>query len=311
MRIDVHAHYFPAEYLDLLERFGSPTTAFARNTQAGGGPDEIAARLAVMDAASVQLQVLSAAPLVPSFDEEAHAVAAARLANDLYADLVTRYPDRFAAFAVIPLPHVDASLAEMDRALGTLGMRGVTITTSMLSRTPTDSSFAPIFAELDRRGSVLSIHPAGIGARSPLITEYGLSWSIGAPIEDTISITQLIVKEIPTRYPHVKIINAHLGGALPMLLDRLDYQLGRLHLSEPPSSMARRMWYDTVGHGSMPALRCACDALGADRLLLGSDYPYQQGDRYRRAVAYVQESKLPQGGIAAMLDENASLLLDM
>ena len=117
-----------------------------------------------------------------------------------------------------------------------------------------------------------------------MIEDYGLTWPIGAPIEDTISATQLIFKGIPERYPRIKIINSHLGGALPMLLQRLDnqYRWAAQEVTEPPSAQARRMWYDTVGHFHIPALRCACESFGADRLVLGTDFPYLAGEGYRR-----------------------------
>jgi 6-methylsalicylate decarboxylase len=100
---------------------------------------------------------------------------------------------------------------------------------------------------------------------------------IGAPIEDTISIMHLIMHGIPG--PNIKIINSHLGGAMPMLLQRADdqYRWEAPDTPQPPSMAARRMWYDTVGHGHLPALRCAIDSFGADRLLLGTDFPYETG----------------------------------
>jgi 6-methylsalicylate decarboxylase len=96
----------------------------------------------------------------------------------------------------------------------------------------------------------------------------------------------------PLRYPDIKIINSHLGGALPMLLERVD----DLHVweypqtPERPSAAARRIWYDTVGHGYIPALRCAIDAFGADRLLPGTDFLYEAGDVFVRAVDHLSAS---------------------
>src|SRR5215831_19024067 len=250
MHIDIHAHYYPESYLDLLQRFGSEATDIARNWSAGGSHDELEARLELMDSAQVQMQVLSVSPQLPYFEDKTHAIEAARMINDLYADLVQRYPTRFAAFAAIPLPHIDPALAEMERALEQIHMSGVAIATSILGRSLADPQFEPMYAELDRRAAVLYIHPAGVDACSPLIADYGLTWPIGAPIEDTISATQLIFKSIPLRYPRIKIINSHLGGALPMLLQRLDnmYRSVAPEMNEPPSVQAMRMWYDTVGH---------------------------------------------------------------
>ena len=120
-----------------------------------------------MESAGIDMQVLSATPASPHFADEADAVRAARAVNDEYADLVRRFPDRFHAFASLPFPHTDAALAEMDRALGELGMLGVAVTTSVLGRSVADPALLPVYAELDRRGAVLYVHPAGAGAGSP------------------------------------------------------------------------------------------------------------------------------------------------
>ena len=313
MRVDIHAHYQSKEYIDLLASLGGNVNPFARNPPAGGDQADLDARFQLMKDAGVEMQVLSVASDFPYFEREADAIAASRLANDLFAGLVTRYPDRFAAFATTPLPHVNASLEEMARALDSLGMAGVTVGTSVLGRSLVEPDFEPLYEELNRRGAVLFVHPAGVGACSPLIQPYRLTWPIGAPIEDTIAVMHFIQKGIPMRYPKIKIIISHLGGALPMLLPRLDDH-ARAFMpegSERPSIIARRIWYDTVGHGHIPALRCACDSLGADRLLLGSDYPYQKGEQYRRAVSYVQEAGLPQEDVRRILDRNAAALLGL
>jgi hypothetical protein len=138
----------------------------------------------------------------------------------------------------------------------------------------------------------------------------------GAPVEDTISIMHLITHGIPARYPDLKIINSHLGGALPMLLQRADdqYRWEAPDTPEPPSVAARRMWYDTVGHGHVPALRCAIDSFGADRLLLlllllGTDFPYEKGDIFLRAVDYINAPQIDPDAARAILDHNASALL--
>jgi predicted TIM-barrel fold metal-dependent hydrolase len=106
MHIDIHAHYFPAEYLDALDRKGSDATAICRNMRAGDERSELDARFGMMDDAGVDAQVLSATPAPPAFESGADSVSAARLANDMYADLVRAYPHRFAALAVMPLPHM-------------------------------------------------------------------------------------------------------------------------------------------------------------------------------------------------------------
>jgi predicted TIM-barrel fold metal-dependent hydrolase len=264
-----------------------------------------------MDRAGVQMQVLSACPQSPYGEDGTKATTAATLINDQYAALVERYPDRFRAFAALPMPHLEESIGELRRALDELDMTGVAMNTSVLGRALVEPDFAPVFAELNRRGAVLYLHPAGNSACTPLIGNYHLTWMVGAPVEDTISIMQLITHGIPARYPDIKIINSHLGGALPMLLQRADdqYRWEAPDTPEPPSVAARRMWYDTVGHGHVPALRCAIDSFGADRLLLGTDFPYENGDTFVRAVDYINDPQIDPGAARAILDQNASALL--
>ena len=310
MRIDVHAHYWTEDYLDLLADLGQAGTSVARGLGAGGGT-ELEARLRLMDRAGVQMQVLSACPQSPYVQDAQKAAQTARFVNDQYADLAERYRDRFATFAALPMPHVEESLREMGRALDELGMAGIAMNTSVLGRALVEPGFEPVFAELNRRSAVLYLHPAGNSACSPLISDYHLTWMIGAPIEDTISVMQLITKGIPTRYPDLTIINSHLGGALPMLMQRADdqYRGEAPETPELPSVAARRMWYNTVGHGYVPALRCAIDSFGADRLLLGTDFPYENGDIFARAIEYISDPRIDPDDARAILDHNASALL--
>jgi len=155
--------------------------------------------------------VLSAAPQLPYGDDEARTAAAARYVNDEYAALVSTHPDRFRAFAATRMPHIDAALTEISRAIDELGMVGLTMNTSILDRAITDPEFEPVFAELDRRGAILYLHPVGNGACSPLVSEHHITWMVGAPFEDTIAAMQLITSGHLQKYPAVKIICSHLG----------------------------------------------------------------------------------------------------
>lgn len=311
MRIDVHAHYWTDQYLDRVAALGKTDTATQRGIGAGGGA-ELDARLRLMDRAGIDVQVLSAAPQLPYGLDTERAVAAARYVNDEYAAVVTAHPDRFRAFAALPMPDVDAAIAEIGRATDELGMVGVTMNTSVLDRAITDPDFEPIFAELDARGAVLYLHPAGNGACSPLVTEHHITWMAGAPFEDTIAALQLITSGHLQRYPGVKIICSHLGGALPMLTRRADDHLAweAPDTPEPPSQAVHRLWFDTVSHCHGPALRCAIDTFGADRIMLGTDFPYEDGATFVRAVEYVMEVADP-GEAHAILDANAMALFHL
>jgi predicted TIM-barrel fold metal-dependent hydrolase len=310
MRIDVHAHYWTDDYLDLVADLGKTDTDTQRGLGAGAG-EEFDARLRLMDRAGVDMQILSAAPQLPYGEDRGKAVAAARFVNDQYAAVVERHPDRFLAFAATPMPHIDESIAELGRALDDLHMAGVTMNTTVLNQALVEPRYESVFAELNRRAAVLYLHPAGNSACTPLIGDYHLTWMVGAPVEDTISVMQLITHGIPSRYPQIKIINSHLGGALPMLLQRADdqYEWEAPDTPERPSIAARRMWYDSVGHGHVPALRCAIDSLGADRLLLGTDFPYEAGDVFVRAVDYITDPRITEHEASAILEGNAAALL--
>ncbi|MFI9206001.1 amidohydrolase family protein [Streptomyces sp. NPDC053048] len=313
MAIDIHAHAWTDAYLDLLQGYGKTDTTTQRGLGAGVSDAELEARFELMDAAGISHQVLSVTPQSPHFAEREHAVHAARTANDEYAEVVRRRPDRFRAFAALPFPHTDAVLEELERALDVLGMVGASTTTSVLGRSLADPAFEPVFEELDRRGSVLYVHPAGTGADSPLIAYHRLTWMIGAPVEDTVAAMHLILAGIPLRYPRLRIVISHLGGALPMVLNRADRQYGweAPDIPEKPSMAARRMWYDTVAHGHVPALWAAVESLGADRLVPGTDFPYQPGEEFLAATEYIRHSGLPEAQVTAILEENATQLVTL
>jgi aminocarboxymuconate-semialdehyde decarboxylase len=312
MRIDTHAHYFPTAYLDTLQDLGSTFTAVARGLRAGNDEGDIENRLRMMDDAGVDMQVLSATPQLPTFEDEKDAIAAARLGNDMYADLVRAHPDRFAAFAATPLPHGQAAAEEVARAMDELGMVGATIATSVGERTLGDPAFEPLWAELDRRSAPVYIHAAGNDCMSPMISEHGLTWIVGAPFEDAIGVLHLLRAGVTARYPNIRFIVAHLGGPLPFLLQRVDdnYNHWRQAFPDTPSTLLRAMWYDTANFHA-PALRCAVDSFGADRIMLGSDYPYFQDEMYTRAVTYLSEAGLSEAQLRAMHGETAAALLGL
>jgi 6-methylsalicylate decarboxylase len=263
-----------------------------------------------MDISNVDMQILSVSGQLPYFAKENDAVDAARLGNDLYARIVREYPKRFAAFACTPLPHVQASVEETRRALDELGMVGVTAGTVVLGKSIADSAFDGFFAELNRRKAVLFIHPTGGSLGSQLIESTNLIWPVGAPLEDTVCLLQFMQANFPDRFPDVKIILPHLGGFVPFLAARLD-QLKDHFLPDSamaPSVQAKYFWYDTV-NGNPWSLRCTKETLGADHLLLGTDYPFWRGDAFKLCVDYVAQAGLTAGEIESILGGNGQRML--
>ncbi len=314
MRIDVHAHYFPVEYLDRLDLYGAGhVTSLIRKMKLDfSGFSGLEAHLRHMDRSNVDMQILSVSGQLPYFAMEADAVDAARLGNDIYARIVREYPKRFAAFACTPLPHVQAAIDETCRALDDLGMVGVTAGTFVLGKTIADAAFDAWFAELNRRKAVLFIHPTGGSLGSQLIESTKLAWPVGAPLEDTVCLLQFMQADFPSRFPDIKIILPHLGGFAPFLAARLD-QLQDHFLppsAPPPSAQAKYFWYDTV-NANPAALRCATDTLGADHLLMGTDYPFWRDESFKLCVDYVGQSGLPAGEVERILGGNGQRLLGL
>jgi 6-methylsalicylate decarboxylase len=312
VRIDVHAHYFPSEYMDRLDRYGgSQLTAFMRNMKLVSADSRaLEDHLRNMDRSGVDLQVLSVSGQLPYFTKESDAVDAARLANDSYARIVRENPKRFAAFACTPLPHVQAAIAETRRALDDLGMPGVTAGTLVLGKSIADPSFDEFFAELNRRKAALFIHPIGGSLGSQVIESSKLVWSVGAPIEDTVCMLHFMQANFPSRFPDIKIVLPHLGGFAPFLMERLDQQKAHF-LSDSaiaPSVQAKYFWYDTV-NGNPSALRCTIDTVGIDHLVLGTDYPFWRDDAFKLCVDYVSDAGLPVGDVHRILEGNAQRLL--
>jgi aminocarboxymuconate-semialdehyde decarboxylase len=265
-------------------------------------------RLELLDRFGIRVQVLCVGAHQPYFAGIEEAATAARLANDLYAELRQKYRGRFEAFATLPLPHVDAALAEMERALDVLGAVGVNFGCSVAGRALDDRTFEPVFAELNRRGAVAFLHPVGAGC-GPFLDDLSLNFTLGAPFEDSIAALRLVVSGMVHRYPKIRVIVPHLGGTLPFLRMRLDGSLaGRTDYK--PSEVLKRLWFDTVNE-NIPSLRCARDAFGADRLLFGTDFPHVFGARFERCTTYIQQSDLPEEEKSAILDRNAQALLGL
>ena len=313
--VDVHAHYFPQAYTDFVEPLGlAPHRYVPRNAamapkRVNFPAENVDARLRAMDDAGVGRQILSII-VAPYLIDEASAVAAARRGNDLFSAFCAAHPDRLSFWCSLPLPHVEASCAELRRCLANPHVMGVTMQCFCLDETIASEAFEPLYAELDRHAAVVFLHPCQNALCSPAIGEFGLTTCVGASMEDSLAALHLIAAQIPLRYPNIRFIVPHFGGILPMLLNRLDGQMPAERLAEPPSRTARRFFYDTVGWGSRAALLAAVDAFGATQLVPGSDWPVLlKWESYRQTFDHVRLSNLPADHSDAILNRNVPALL--
>jgi 6-methylsalicylate decarboxylase len=294
MRVDVHGHYLPTEYVELLARTrGQGVTQDAAIRQQGS-LDE---RIDMLDEAGVDLQVLSLGSNVPYLDRETDAVDAARLGNDAYAAIARQYTGRLAAFGSVPLPHVDAAIDEASRCLDELSMLGINLGCSIGERTLDEPAFEPFWAALNRRKAIVFLHPI-FRATDPHIRDYELARMAGACFEDTLAALRLVLSGLTDRNPDLRIIVPHFGGTLPIIYPRIARR-GK-------ADLLKKLYYDTA-NGYGPALRCACEALGAERLMLGTDFPYIGS--IKQNVDYVTEAGLAPEVERRILDTTAAALL--
>lgn len=311
--IDTHAHLWSDNYLDKLASAGSPDTEIAKNIGAGISKSDLEKRIAMMDKAGVQYQVLSVTPQSPQWGTKEEALALAQEINNLYAEIINQYPDRFIAYGAVPLPYVEESILESRRVIQELGFNGIAVNTLIQNKiTIADKKFRPFFEEINQLNTILYIHPTGCGANSQQINEYGLEWVIGAPVEDIIAPLQLLKQNYHELFPNITFHIAHLGGGLPFLMQRIEdnFEDWNAFSSSPTEAFKSRFWFDTANFHE-PALILSNETLGNSQLLLGSDFPYFQNEKYTRAVTYIKNSRLSKIEIENILSNNAKKLYQL
>ena len=295
MRIDVHGHYLAPDYVELMKRL-RPAVSHDPALGQQGSIDE---RIGMLDESGVDLQVLSLGSNVPYLEQEADAVAAARLANEIYAGIARERAGRLNAFGAVPLPHVDAAIAEASRCLDELGMLGIALGCSIGERTLDDADFEPFWTELNRRKAVVFLHPI-FRASDAHIRDYELARIAGACFEDTLAALRLLLSGLTERNPELRIIVPHFGGTLPVIYPRIARR-GK-------GDLLRKLYYDTA-NGYGPALQCACEAFGAGRLMLGTDFPYIGS--IKQNVDYILEAGLSAADQQQILEKTAADLLGL
>jgi aminocarboxymuconate-semialdehyde decarboxylase len=249
-------------------------------------------RLRDMDEQKVDVQVISVAtPLFGYYLDTTQARQLAREVNDDIAAMTRQWPDRFAGLATLPVQDVGAAIEELDRAVHVLGLKGAELDTVVNARNWDEPDFLPLFKAAEAMGAVLFFHPQPHANLLLSRTDrYGLTNSIGVPIEDTLVVATLIFGGVLDACPQLKVCIAHGGGPACFGMGRLDrgWQVrseARTHIQQPPSTYQRRLYYDCLT-SSEASLRFLLDQVGADRVVLGSDWPYVRWDP--SPVAWVQ-----------------------
>lgn len=238
---------------------------------------DISLVLESMDAAGIDMQVLSINIPGAEVGEHDLSIAIAQKANDDYADIVSRYPERFTAFATLPLSDTDAALREAERAIGQLGFTGVMFFSNIYGMHLSDRKLWPIYAFLEQQDIPMYIHPTK-PLVAPFVEDYGLEAMVGYLYDTSLAALKMILSGVFETYPNLKVIMPHAGGVLPYLAKRLDHQAqlnpqANEHITMPPSEYLKKLYLDTVCL-STPSLQLACDLVGADHILFATDYPF-------------------------------------
>jgi aminocarboxymuconate-semialdehyde decarboxylase len=323
--IDFHNHFYPPEYLAAIQS-GPSNIRVTFDSQGNPlvhypgdynilvpGHRDIAHRTAVLERAGVTRQVLSFTTPGTHVETPQRATELARLVNDAMAAIVRERRDRFSALATLPLNAPEASVAELDRSLDDLGFRDAMLFSNINGVPLSDRRYWPLYEHADKRNAVIYIHPSSpVGVEA--MTEYWLTPLVGFTFDTTLAAAKLVFSGIVEKYPGIRWVLCHLGGAIPYLAERLDrgYQAFsecRQHIKKPPSEYLKEFYYDTVNFDPR-ALRLAIEFAGVDHLVAGSDYPHQIGS-LKQMITSIANLDISEEEKAAIRSQNAARLLGL
>lgn len=290
--VDVHNHYYPPAYLAALQ---SGQSAVEVSYDAQGNPRlhypgdyniavpgqrDLAVRTAMMDAVGLDVQVYSMTTPGVHVETPATAARLASVVNDAYAEGIARYPGRYSALATLPLNDPAASVRELERASRELHLPGAMLFSNVNGVALADSRFWPLYELANELEAVLHIHPTDpLGVEA--MREYWLMPLVGFLFDTTLAAAKLVFSGVAERFPKIRWVLGHLGGAVPYLAERLDrgyraFAECRVNIDRPPSEYLRQFYLDTVNFDP-DALMLAVKFSGADHILAGSDYAHQIG----------------------------------
>lgn len=322
--IDVHTHVLTQETAALLTKEGAPVTitpfdAMNATLDVAGvayrpfplGGYDLVQRLRDMDASGVDVHVLSATPQTYLYGlEPARGVVTAAIQNDQMAKHVAAHPDRFMAIATLPMQAPEKAADELRRAMTKLGLKGAMFASNILGKNLDDPSFEPLWATAEELGAFMFIHPNNV-AGADRMKPYYLVNLIGNPLDTTIAAAHLVFGGVLDRHPKLNFILAHGGGFTPYQAARWEHGWAvrpepKKNVPAQPKNIAKRFYYDTILH-SAPVLEFMIGHVGADRVMLGSDYPYDMG--MMDCVAHVRGLKISDADKTMILNTRAEALL--
>ena len=287
--VDVHAHWYPRPFLDLVARHGA-AFGIEWTEVAGKGPQfrcghlttgplgaraiELDARLEAMDGQGVKAHALSLSQPMVYWADAALGERLAATFNEALAAAHERAPARLVGLATLPMQAPELAAREVERAAGLAGIRGFYLATHVNGRELSDPAFFPVYERIEALGLPVFLHPVFVIGAERLKTHY-LTNLLGNPFESAIAAAHLIFGGVLDRFARLAVVLPHAGGAFPWLVGRLnrgwEKRQDLKHIQHPPFEYLRRFYYDTIGY-SDDVLEYLVRVVGADRILMGSDY---------------------------------------
>ena len=294
MKIDLFCHILPLPYFERMTAVSTRGAYMQKRVRGIPAMVDLDERFRMMDLFEDYVQVLSlAAPPLEALAPPDQTPELAMIANDAMAETVARHPDRFPGFiASVPMNNPEATVREIDRAVGTLGASGIQIFTNVNGRPLDEADFTPIVQRMAEIGRPIWLHPTRTGAFADYTTEekskFELWWTFGWPYETSVAMARLVFAGYFDRWPGLQIITHHMGGMIPYFAGRIGPGLDQLgvrtddedltiylkRLKKRPYDYFKMFFADTALFGARHAMECGLQFFGIDRVVFASDFPF-------------------------------------
>lgn len=301
LKIDIHTHILPPEIPAYKKKFGyggfiqlehldccsanmlQDDGTFFRKIESNCW--DPLARLKDCDEKNVSVQVLSTVPILFSYwAQPKHGLEVARYINEHIAGTVEKYPKRFVGLGTVPMQDVDLAIQELHRCVKDFGLQGVEIASHINGINLNDKSFFPFYAEAEKLGAALFIHPWDMMGKETM-SEYWLPWLVAMPAETSRAICSMIFGGVFYQFPNLKVAFAHGGGSFPSTIGRIEHgfkvrpDLCAKDHDVNPREYLGKFFLDSLTHDEK-SLRMTLELAGTDRIMLGSDYPFPLGEEF-------------------------------